>query len=106
MTGKQPLLGTSDGRTFAAVAPFERSFGSRRTSLVQEFCADKGFEDGELVYEDKMIWFPNDRVLTRDIRASRYTRGRMTAGRRPNQVDARDQSSQGLHHRHLDLWFF
>jgi hypothetical protein len=55
MTGKQPLLGTSGGQTFAAVAPFERSFGSRRTSLVQEFCADNGFEDGELVYEDKMI---------------------------------------------------
>jgi len=79
MTGKQALLGMSGGQTFAAVAPFERSFGSRRTSPVQEFCADKGFEDGELVYEDKMIWFLNHRVLTREIRASRYTKGQVIA---------------------------
>jgi hypothetical protein len=30
---------------------------------VQEFGADKGFEDGKLVSENKVIWFLNDRVL-------------------------------------------
>jgi len=38
----------------------------------REFCADKGFEDGELVYENKLISFLNERVLDREIRSSRY----------------------------------
>ena len=29
----------------------------------REFCADKGFEDGELVCENKVVWFLNERVL-------------------------------------------
>jgi hypothetical protein len=30
----------------------------------QEFYADKGFEDGELVYRNKLVWFLHDCVLT------------------------------------------
>jgi hypothetical protein len=33
------------------------------------------FEDGELVYENKVVWFLNDQVLTREIRPSQYTKG-------------------------------
>lgn len=44
----------------------------------QEFCKDKGFEDGELVYENKLVWFLNDRVLTRDVRVSRHKRENRT----------------------------
>jgi Centromere DNA-binding protein complex CBF3 subunit, domain 2/Transcriptional activator of glycolytic enzymes len=40
----------------------------------REFCANKGFEDGELVYENKVIWFLRDKVLNREIRDSRYKR--------------------------------
>jgi hypothetical protein len=35
----------------------------------REFRADKGFEDGELEYENKTIW-----VLDREVRSSRYRR--------------------------------
>ena len=38
----------------------------------QEFCADEGFEVGELVYENKASWFVNEQVLDREIRSSRY----------------------------------
>jgi hypothetical protein len=31
------------------------------------------------VYENKVVWFLNDRVLGREIRASRYTKARTTA---------------------------
>lgn len=34
MAGKQPLSGTSNGRTSAAVGPLKRPFGSRRASSV------------------------------------------------------------------------
>ncbi|KAK7179070.1 hypothetical protein PSPO01_14853, partial [Paraphaeosphaeria sporulosa] len=40
----------------------------------QQFCAEKGFEDGELVCENKLIWFLNERVLDRELRTSRYTK--------------------------------
>ena len=38
----------------------------------RDFCAEKGFEDGELVYENKVIWFLNELVLECEIRSSRY----------------------------------
>ena len=49
----------------------------------QEFCAEKGFEDGELVYENKVVWFLNERVLTREIRYSRYLKKRTAADGAP-----------------------
>ena len=36
----------------------------------REFCADKGFEDGELMYENKAIWSLNERVLDCENRSS------------------------------------
>ena len=33
----------------------------------REFCADKGFEDGELVCENKVVWFLNEWVLEQEI---------------------------------------
>jgi hypothetical protein len=41
----------------------------------RNFCGDKGFEDGELVSEKKVILFLTQKVLTREIRKSRYKRG-------------------------------
>src|SRR6516162_3763629 len=38
----------------------------------RDFCAEKGLEDGELVYENKLVWFLSERVLEREIRPSRY----------------------------------
>jgi hypothetical protein len=42
----------------------------------RDFCAEKGFEDGELVYENKVIWFLNELLLGREIRSSRYYKRR------------------------------
>ena len=36
----------------------------------REFCIKKGFEDGEIVSENKVIWFLNERVLNREIQGS------------------------------------
>ena len=47
----------------------------------RDFCAEKGFEDGELVYENKLVWFLNERVLEREIRPSRYKRKKRRATR-------------------------
>jgi hypothetical protein len=38
----------------------------------------KGLEDGELVYENKVVWFMDERVLNREIRQSRYKKHRTT----------------------------
>ena len=40
----------------------------------REFCIEKGLEDGEIMSENKVIWFLNERVLNREIRGSRYKR--------------------------------
>ena len=45
----------------------------------RDFCAEKGFEDGELVYENKLVWFLNERVLEREIRPSRYKKKKRRA---------------------------
>lgn len=50
---------------------------------LQEFYAEKGFEDGEMVHENKVVWFLNERMLNREIRRSRCVRMRRTADGAP-----------------------
>ncbi|KAF2180995.1 hypothetical protein K469DRAFT_591049 [Zopfia rhizophila CBS 207.26] len=73
----------------------------------QEFCAEKGFEDGELVYENKVIWFLNDRVLDREIRGSRYKReSRTTVNSEPVQQTLGISAVKGYIAAIVDLWSF
>ncbi len=67
--GARALTQAREGRpknTNKAYTPKQTEF--------REFCVEKGFEDGEIVSENKVIWFLNERVLNREIRGSRYKR--------------------------------
>ena len=43
---------------------------------LQDFCRTKGFQDGELVTEQKLVWFLNDCVLHRPAKKSRHSQDR------------------------------
>ena len=73
----------------------------------RQFCADKGFEDGELVYENKVVWFLNDRVLTRDIRVSRHKReNRTTVDGEPIKQTLGIHAVKAYVSAIVDLWSF
>jgi hypothetical protein len=73
----------------------------------QEFCAEKGFEDGELVYENKLIWFLNERVLDRQLRASRYKKeNRTTADGEPVRQTLGISAVKSYIAAIVDLWSF
>jgi hypothetical protein len=84
MAGKQPLC---RGRQTAGRPRRSPLFGEtfRLTTCLLRLgiLRLEGFKDGELVYENKVVWFLNDRVLAREIRASRYTKARTTADGAP-----------------------
>jgi hypothetical protein len=86
--------------------PWERSFSSQRASPVQEFCAEKGFEDGELVYKNKVIWFLNNRVLAREIRALQYMKVRTTTDSVPVRQTLGISAVKAYVAAIIDLWSF
>lgn len=53
------------------------------TRSVFRFHAEKGFEDGEMVHENKVIWFLNERMLNRELRRLQYVRMRRAADGAP-----------------------
>ena len=77
-----------------------------RLHVRQEFCAEKGFEDGELVYENKVVWFLNERVLTREVRYSRYVQKRTAADGAPVRQTLGVSAVKGYVAAITDLWSF
>jgi len=73
----------------------------------REFCTDKGFEDGELVHENKVVWFMNERVLPRSLRASRHKRENCTtADGKPIPQTLSIGSIKAYVAAIVDLWSF
>lgn len=74
----------------------------------REFCAEKGFEDGEIVSENKAIWFLNERVLDREIRGSRYKKRkqRTTADGKPIRQTLGISAVKSYVASIVDLWSF
>jgi len=58
------------------------------------------------VYENKVVWFLNDRVLGREIRASRYTKARTTADGVPVRQTLGISAVKGYVAAIVDLWSF
>jgi hypothetical protein len=75
-------------------------------SLVSEFYTDKGFEDGELVYGNKVIWFLNNHVLAGEIRPSRYTKRRTTADNALTKQTLGVSTVKAYVAAMVDLWSF
>jgi hypothetical protein len=58
------------------------------------------------VSENKVVWFLNDRVLAREIRALRYVKGRMTADGAPVRQMLGIRAVKGYVAATVDLWSF
>jgi len=58
------------------------------------------------VSENKVVWFLNDRVLVREIRASRYVKGRTTADGAPARQTLGISAVKGYVAAIVDLWSF
>ena len=58
------------------------------------------------MYENKVVWFLNDRVLGREIRASRYTKARTTADSVPVRQTLEISAIKGYVAAVVDLWSF
>ena len=56
--------------------------------------------------ENKVVWFLNDRVLAREIRASRYVRGRTTADGAPVRQTLGISAVKAYVAAVVDLWSF
>ena len=58
------------------------------------------------MYENKVIWFLNDRVLDREIRPSRYKKGRRTADGAPVKQTLGISAVKTYVAAIVDLWAF
>lgn len=73
----------------------------------QQFCAEKGFEDGELVCENKLIRVLNERVLDRELRTLRYTKeNRTTTGGESVRQTLGPSAVKSYVAAIVDLWSF
>jgi len=58
------------------------------------------------VYENKVVWFLNERVLTREIRRSRYVKKRTAADGAPVRQTLGASAVKGYVAAITDLWSF
>ena len=58
------------------------------------------------MFENKVVWFLNDRVLAREIRASRYVKGRTTADGAPVRQTLGVSAVKAYVAAIIDLWSF
>jgi hypothetical protein len=70
----------------------------------QDLCAGKGFRDGRLVVEDKMVWCPEDCILDRELKSSRYSERRTDAVSRPIQQTLGISGVKAYIAALVDLW--